>query len=384
MSPALRMSLFFAVMFGTVGVHLPFWPVWLSGRGLTPTDMGLVMATGLLVRGFTMPLIGSLSDRAPDRRIVLVIATVVAFLAGVLFHFAHTIGDFMLATAVMTVGFGAVGPLAENQAMLLATARVFEYGRVRALGSMGFVVCTVGAGYILAGRSSETVLAMVLAMVTVMIAFSLALPAAPPGPPAARRGEIGPLLRQRTILWLLAAVTLIQCSHAVFYAFGTLEMRRLGVSDGAIGVLWAVSVLAEIVLFWRGQSLLRWVAPIALLAIAGVGGVLRWCLMAVVSSIPALAAVQILHAATFGCCHLSMMIILARAVPVSHSATAQGLFASGSYAFGMGAAMAMSGWLYATVGAGGFYCMAVMAAFGIGAGLMVGRSWDGGQLDLAR
>lgn len=384
MSPALRMSLFFAVMFGTVGVHLPFWPVWLAGRGLSPADMGLVMATGLVVRGFTMPLIGSISDRAPDRRVVLVIASAVALLAGALFYHAQGIVDFMFATAVMTVGFGAVGPLAENQAMLLSSARQFDYGRVRALGSMGFVVCTVGAGYILAGRSPETVLAMVLAMVMLMLACSLALPAAPPGPPAARRGEIGPLLRQRPFLWLLLAVTLIQCSHAVLYAFGTLDMRRLGVGDGAIGVLWAVGVVAEIVLFWRGQHLLRRIDPVALLAIAGAGGVLRWSLMAMVTSTWGLALVQLLHAATFGCCHLSMMIILSRAVPVSHSATAQGLFASFCYAFGMGATMAAAGWLYAGFGPGAYYGTAVMAALGIGAGLMVGRTWDGEQLNLAR
>ena len=51
MTPALRMSLFFFVMFGTVGVHLPYWPVWLSGRGLGPTELGLVMASGFIVRG---------------------------------------------------------------------------------------------------------------------------------------------------------------------------------------------------------------------------------------------------------------------------------------------------------------------------------------------
>jgi len=378
------MSLFFFVMFGTVGVHLPFWPVWLAGRGLDPADIGLVMACGFFVRGLTAPLVGSLSDRAPDRRLVLAGAAAVAFLAGVLFHFADSIPLILLATAIMTVGFGAVGPLAENQAMLLATGRQFEYGPVRALGSIGFVVTSIAAGRILAASGSEIVLAMVLTMVGLLLAVSVALPAAPPAPHAERRGEVRPLLRQKPILWLLAAVTLIQCSHAFYYSFGTLEMRRLGIADTAIGLLWSCGVLAEIFLFWRGQSVLRRFDPVALLAIAGAGGVLRWGLMSQVGSTPVLVAVQLLHALTFACCHLAMMIVLARAVPISHSATAQGLFAAVMAAFGMGAAMLFAGWLYAQFGQQGYLGMAVMAALGIAAGAMVGRTWDGGQLDLTR
>jgi PPP family 3-phenylpropionic acid transporter len=378
------MSLVYAAMFATVGVHLPFWPVWLVGRGLSPSDIGMVMATGHVVRGLTSPWIGSLSDRASDRRLVLGAAAGVAFLAGVLFHFSSGLISIMFATAIMAVAFGSVGPLCENQAMLLATARAFDYGRVRALGSIAFVVAAVAGGWFLAGRSSENILALVLALIGLVVASCLVLPAAPPAPPAAARGEVGPLLRQPMILWLLASVTLIQCSHAFFYGFGTLEMRRLGIPEGAIGLLWACGVLGEIALFWGGQSVLRRFDPVALVAIAGAGGVVRWSLMMLTTSVPVLALVTLLHALTFACCHLGMMILLARAVPVSHSATAQGLFTAMSGAFGMGAAIVLAGWLYAGYGIDGYIAMAVMAGLGIGAGVMVRRYWDGEQLDLAR
>jgi len=383
-SPALRMSLVYGAMFATVGVHLPFWPVWLAGRGLLPADIGLVMATGYVVRGLTAPWIGSLSDRASDRRVVLGGAACVAFLAGVLFYFADTMIAILVATAIMTVAFGAVGPLCENLAMLLATARAFDYGRVRALGSVAFVVASVGAGWFLAGRSSEMVLVLVLSMLGLLVASCLVMPAAPPAPHATARGEVGPLLRQPMLLWLLASVTLIQCSHAFFYGFGTLEMRRMGIPDGAIGVLWACGVMGEIVLFWRGQSVLRRFDPVALVAIAGAGAVVRWSLMMLTTSIPVLAMVTFLHALSFACCHLGMMMLIARAVPVSHSATAQGLFTATSGAFGMGAAIVLAGWLYADYGILGYVGMAIMAAFGIVAGVMVRRFWDGEQLDLAR
>ena len=31
---ALRLALFYAAVFGFVGISLPFWPVWLTDKGL--------------------------------------------------------------------------------------------------------------------------------------------------------------------------------------------------------------------------------------------------------------------------------------------------------------------------------------------------------------
>lgn len=384
MTPAQRMSLFFFVMFGAIGVQLPYWPIWLAGRGVGPAEIGLVLAAGYVVRAVSAPLIGSLSDRARDRRLVVVIAAAVALFALLLFHAAGSFALLLLATAIWTVGYGAIGPLAENQAMLLATGRRIEYGPVRALGSTGFILTSVLAGWFLVGRSSETVLVMVVAAIVLVLLASIALPEAPPAPHADRRGEVRPLLRQPTIRWLLAAVALIQCSHAFFYSFGTLEMRRVGLSDAAIGVMWSIGVLAETVLFWRGQSVLRRFDPVALLVIAALGCLVRWTVMALTDAPTVLAFVQLLHAVTFACCHLAMMIVLARAVPVSHSATAQGLFVAVMGAVGMGLSTAFSGWLYGRFGAQGYFAMAAMAALGVGAGLMVGRRWNGEMLDLTR
>lgn len=378
------MSLFFAAIFGVVGVYLPFWPVWLAGRGLEPAEIGLVTGAGMFVRGLSTPLIGSLSDRARDRRRVMAGGAAVGLAAMLLFHVADGFVAILLTAIVLTLGHGALTPLADNLAMLLAKARQFDYGRVRALGSIAFVIASVGAGWALAGRGSETVLVLMTAAVALNLLAVLLLPAAPPAPPSDRRGEVGPLLRQPAILWLLAAVTLIQGSHAVYYGFGTLEWRRLGIPDDAIGLLWGAGVLGEIVLFWRGQSVLKRLDPVALMVLSGAAGVLRWALTPVATWLPALVAVQLLHALTFAACHLGMMMVLARAVPVSHSATTQGLMTAVSGAFGFSAAMAASGWLYAAFGANAYYFMAALAALGVVSALMVGRSWNGELLTLGR
>ena len=50
-------------------------------------------------------------------------------------------------------------------------------------------------------------------------------------------------------LGVAAAASLLQASHAVYYGFSTLDWLGKGFGGTAIGALWALGVLAEIVLF---------------------------------------------------------------------------------------------------------------------------------------
>lgn len=383
-SPALRLSLFYATIFGLVGMHLPFWPVWLAGRGLDAAEIGVVTAAGQLVRAFSTPFVGSLADRAQDRRTVMAGLAVMALIAGCAFYFSQGFWAILFVTVFLTISHGALGPLIENLTMLVTAARGLSYGRVRSLGSVAFILMAIAGGFIMQDRSSETVLAVVVIWLVLTVAAVFALPAPPPVPHGVPRGEALPLLRQPMFCWLLLAVMLIQSSHAVYYAFGTLEWRRLGIPDGIIGALWATGVAGEVVFFVFAHSVLKRISPLALLVLSGAGGVVRWMVMPAVTAWPLLMVVQLLHIATFACCHLAMMTIFSRAIPITHSATAQGLSASMAMGLGMGSMMALAGVLFTAFGADAYRFMAVVAGLGIAAAVMVGRSWDGGELNLTR
>jgi MFS transporter, PPP family, 3-phenylpropionic acid transporter len=45
------------------GVELPFWPVWLATRGLTPREIGTVFAAAIRVKVLATPTVGALADR---------------------------------------------------------------------------------------------------------------------------------------------------------------------------------------------------------------------------------------------------------------------------------------------------------------------------------
>jgi PPP family 3-phenylpropionic acid transporter len=101
------------------------------------------------------------------------------------------------------------------------------------------------------------------------------------------------------------------------------------------------------------------------MALGGVVGVLRWVLTGALTWLPFIAALQTLHAFTFGASYLGAVHYLSRAVPPSAAESAQSLYAALSSAFGGGLVMVAAGALYAAHGGGAYYFMATLSAVGL-------------------
>src|SRR5258705_9035928 len=61
---ATRLALFYGTLFGLVGTHLPFFPVWLKAIGIEPGWIGIITAVPAGTRFYGRPLV----PRLPGRR----------------------------------------------------------------------------------------------------------------------------------------------------------------------------------------------------------------------------------------------------------------------------------------------------------------------------
>jgi PPP family 3-phenylpropionic acid transporter len=149
------------------------------------------------------------------------------------------------------------------------------------------------------------------------------------------------------------------------YGFATLQWSARGIPGPAIGVLWAIGVIAEVVLFALSSRLVGWFGAIGLILLGGLGGVVRWTAMAFDPPTAALPLLQGLHALSFAATHLGTMHYLAQAAPARRGATAQGdLVAVQGIVFA--AAMSLSGGLVGAYGSRAYGAMAAAAAVGAG------------------
>jgi MFS transporter, PPP family, 3-phenylpropionic acid transporter len=372
-SVSVRLALFYAAYFLAAGVQLPFWPVWLAGRGLDATEIGALTALSQWVKVATNPVLGALADRARGRRRFMVLVGAAGAAGYLLCAPAHGFALILVPSLVAAAAGAALLPLADATTLSLA-ARGVDYGRVRLWGTIAFIAATVIGGRVLTGRSSELVLVLLIAMSALIALACAGLPRGSAPTTAPPRAPWRTLVAARHGVFVLSAM-LIQSSHAVYYAFGTLYWQRLGLPDFTIALLWAEGAVAEVALFYAGQRLLRRMSPATLIALGGVGALVRWTATAFVTSVPALALLQPLHALTFAATHLGAMHQIARTVPQEAAASAQSLYNALVGGLGFGLASLAAGALYGAYGGRAYLAMAAMGGVGALLALLLDRRY---------
>jgi len=371
---AWRLAIFYAALFAALGVQLPFLPVWLAARELDAQAIGIVLAIPMIVRVLAIPLAARVADRRDALRGTMMLAAAGAALGyGIVGLSAGTVG-IMLAFAFASAFYAPLITLADTYALRGLAARQRSYGPVRLWGSAAFIAASFGGGFLLdLIRPRDLIWLMAAAVVFAAIA---ACALAPLGPRmaanGAREGSSTSLLRHKTFLAVAAAASLIQASHALLYGFSTLDWQAAGLGGGTIGALWALGVIAEIVLFALSGRLA--LGPLALLLIGAGGATVRWTAMALEPPLALLPALQCLHALSFGATHLGAVAFMARTAPAQAGATAQGYLAV-AQGLAVAVSVGLSGVLYARYGGFAYSAMALMAlAGGLFALAVAGRS----------
>ena len=369
---ATRLGLFYAASFLVVGIQLPFWPVWLHGRGLDAQEIAIVFAAAIWAKVIATPALGALADRLGRRRAVMIVLAGCACAAYAGLWPVAGFWPLLALNLVAGMAQSALMPLGDSITLAAVRDQGLDYGRVRVWGSVSFIVAAVGSGALLAisppvGPADNQVLFLVLAASAVLVAACIGIP------PATRRtgiirsrwAALGRLAADRRFWLFVVSAAALQSSHQLYYGFGTLYWRGLGFSDTVIGALWAEGGVAEIVLFWYSAPIVARFGPLGLMALGGAAGIVRWSLMGVLPGLGPAAVLQLLHALTFGASHLGAMHFMARSVPPGAAASAQSLYAALSAGLGSGLVMLVAGALYASYGGHAYPFMALLSAAGL-------------------
>lgn len=362
---ATRLAAFYAAMFVLSGVQLPFFPVWLKAKGLDAGMIGLLLAMPMVVRVFAIPFAALEADRRDALRTAIVAASLASVAGFVLLGISEGAVAIFAANLAVSLCFTPIMPLTEAYALKGLTARGRVYGPVRLWGSAAFIVGTFAAGFAADVLPARHLIWLIVAASVLTAAAALSLsPLATgipdrPGPSAPRES----LLRNSTVLAVITGASLIQASHAVYYGFSALAWRAQGLDGATVSALWAIGVLAEIVLFALHGRLPGFVTPIGLMLVGACAGAVRWTGMALDPPLALLPFLQVLHACSFGATHLGALTYVARNAPPGQAATGQAYLAM-ALGIGMAGAIALSGWLYGSFGTAAYAAMALAAIAG--------------------
>jgi PPP family 3-phenylpropionic acid transporter len=372
---AIRLAALHAATFLGMGIHLPFFPVWLASRALSPATIALVVAITIVVRILSTAPLLALADRRIGAR-TLLLASHAGQILGYL-ALPWLTGDMAIAAmaGLLAVCHAAVIPANDLVTMLaIRQHRRLHYGRIRAFGSVAFLGMSIAIGFLIDAIGPE-IIPWGLAL-TPALGILATLWALPPGtaaevnaaaPPTAAAGSLP------KILWIvIAAAALIQASHAGLYTFGSIHWRSIGFSDHVIGMLWAAGIVAEIAVFaLLGQAVGRGTG-LNLLALGGAAAVLRFLTLSQEPGVTGTFMIQALHGLSFGATHLGSMAALAVLAPDGGRGRAQGVLGS-AIALAMTGATLASGPLYQALGANLFAAMAPFSLAGLALALVAAK-----------
>ena len=360
-------------LYAAYGTVSPFLPSLLGERGLDPSEIGIVLAAGTLMRLVAGPLAGRIADRLDATRAVLAAGAAAAGFLAFATLLGHGFPALLFIGLAQAAALAALAPLAD--ALTLAAieiaaierGRAFGYGWVRGAGSAAFILATLLSGQAVAwaGLGSILVSSGLLFLLTALAAGRV--PAAPPPARPEGEGSAAPdlrgLLAAPLFRRVLVVAALVIGSHALHEAFAVIRWRAAGLGAGTISLLWSLAVLSEVVVFVLcGAWLLERLGTAGAAMLAAAAGTLRWAIMATTVAVPILALGQALHGFTFALLHLANMRLLADLVPVRGGATAQTLYATLGLGLANTVLTGLAGWLYGRYGAEAFWGMAALCA----------------------
>lgn len=391
-----RVAAIFAAYFFGLGLFLPFFPLVLSEAGLSPGEIGTLLAIPMLVRLAANPLIGAAVDRfgTPGRALALLSSLAAVAFSG--FFLAKSFLASALLLVVISIAWSPLMPLGDALAARVEREGKGDYGRMRLWGSVSFIVANVIGGSLIGEWTTGVVVGGIVAglVAAAAAALSVKLPriqvdenesvsiASPdialaevmedeaPGPVPAneRRKGLAALLREGAFvtpgfLLVILAAACAQASHAAYYAFSALLWSQTGVSGTAVGIYWGLGVITEIGLFAASSRVRAVLGVNGLLAIGIAGAVLRWILFPFVEDPVSIVLVQLLHGLSFGATHLGAVAFVARMAPPQWAGAAQGV---NSMVIGAVTALAsaIAGMLYASSPVTAFVAMSVLSGIG--------------------
>jgi PPP family 3-phenylpropionic acid transporter len=365
---ARRLALFYGTLFGLGGTYLPFFPVWLKAVGIDASWIGIITAVPAVTRFTVLPVVTGLSERRQSLRGAIIVTAFATVLGFAVVGTQHLPLPVFLAFAVTACVWTPMVPLTDGYALRGVARYGLDYGPLRLWGSAAFIAGALACGLLvdfIAARHLIWVIATVagLGAVASLGLRPLELPKTAPTAAAgsgALLAEPG-LLREPGFLAIILASALIQGSHAAYYGFASITWQASGFGGLTIAGLWALGVLAEIVVFALSPRF-TW-PPAVLVVIGALAAVARWLITAQEPSAPVLAVVQLAHGLTFGLTQLGVMGLLVRRVPGHVMVRGQGyLAACGGIV--TSCASILSGAVYARHGQGVYYVMAAMALLG--------------------
>lgn len=347
----LSLSSYYFFFFVALGAFIPYWSLYLRSLGFNSIEIGELMAIVMGSKLISPYLLGWLSDHLQKRLIIIQISILLSIIAFIGVFPFKTYWWFVSVMAAFGFFWNASLPLFESLTLSHLEGNTDRYSHIRLWGSIGFILIVVILPIVISEDQISLLPFFVLGLLFISGITTFFLK----DKVTVGYHNIGisfsRALKKPIVIAFLVVCALQTLSHGAYYTFFSIYLEDHNYSRNIIGVMWALGVFAEVLLFIIVHKMLNRTGVCKLFVVALFVTVIRWLLLALgVKSIELLILIQILHAASFGLFHATAISLTNQLFPGRLHARGQALYAGLS--FGLGGALGnwLSGYSWEMMG----------------------------------
>ncbi|KQL32665.1 MFS transporter [Psychrobacillus sp. FJAT-21963] len=360
------------LFFGLLALFIPFLPVYLEDKGLSASEIGLVIGTGGFVTLIAQPLWGFISDKTKTIRKVMLILVSLTTIFG---YFLFNVDSFVLLVMFALLVYFALmplDPLTESLNFTVSEMARVSYGSIRTYGALGYAILSLIVGFSMDyfGMNSASILFAILGLISFAIVWFM--PDVQASTKPVTMEGLKQVLKNKEMLLFLVMVFISSIPARMNDTFLGLHLRELGGDTSLIGIAFFIAATSEIVIFALSFWWLRKGKELEIITMATFFYFLRFILAAFILSPLALTLLQVLQMFTFPIFYTAAIQYLYQIMPKEWRATGQTVLALLFFGLSSIIASYAGGYIYKEFGGHTFYfIISIMSFIGVLFGVLL-------------
>jgi PPP family 3-phenylpropionic acid transporter len=371
--------------FGVMGVFLPYFNLYCYHLKFTGFEIGVLSAIRSVALILTPLIWGSMADRFRTRRPIYILCSFISTGIWAFYLFTADFWAMLVITIFYGIFYSPIISFLEAFAMDVLDTEKKSYGKLRAWGSIAFIITVIVLGKIIDLYSIEIILSLIFFGSLAQALISVKIPDIQIKKQPAFFSKAKALLQRRVVIFLFCAFLMLM-SHGTYYGFYSIHLENLGYDKTFIGIAWALASAAEIIVMIKSDSIFQRFSLDHVLFFSFMVAAFRWIALSFATSPVSILFLQVFHAVTYAMFHVSSILYIDASTPVEAKTLGQAVNNAITYGLGLMVGFFLNGYLFETLGSFTLFRMSGFIAIGGGILLKCSQLIDGraGQVQDAK
>lgn len=334
--PYWRLSSFYFFYFALVGALSPFFSLYLADIGLAAYAIGLVNAVLMGTKIIAPNIWGWLCDRTGQRLRIITLGSLLSTVFFVGLFFSQSLIPLLVIVFFYSFFWNAILSQFDTHTIQCLQSSSDRYGHIRLWGSVGFIVAVAILGVLFDTVSIRYLIP--IAWVLLLCIFFSCISLRDTSVKKASSTSTTSwrvIFRRPVVIAFFVSTFLLQLSFGAYYTFFSLYLESYDYSRTAIGLLWALGVVAEVILFLFIHRMMPKMGVTYLLFVSLLLTAIRWCVIAFFADTLWIVIVsQAIHAFSFGAAHAASIELIRQFFKGHHAGQGNALYSSLTYGIG--------------------------------------------------